>query len=192
LAAANGEDEVSAENKARFVSVALPHLDDAYILARWVTGDSDGAHNVVQDAYTRTYSAADRFSDRNARAWVLTLVRHTAYIWLQMNRPTAHTTVKDFEAAETLQVPPGSIGPGVEIMEVDGIDVSRLEAAIADLPILLRETLILKDVLGLHYREIAAITGVPIGMVLSRLARARGRLMTKVRRRDNDAGLGSW
>jgi RNA polymerase sigma factor (sigma-70 family) len=171
-------DRMSArEANARFAAVVLPHLDDAYALARWLTRNRDDAEDVVQDACLRAFRAIAGFADGNARAWVLTIVRHTAYAWLRKNHPAALIMVEDLEAVEHQQADPAALD--VETPETALIakgDAERLEAVIAALPAPFRETLVLRDLQGLAYREIAAVTQVPVGTVMSRLARARRRL----------------
>jgi RNA polymerase sigma-70 factor (ECF subfamily) len=165
----------SGDANARFRSVVLPHLDDAYALARWLTGSRADSEDVVQDACLRALRGIGNFSNGNARAWVLTIVRHTAYSWLHKNRPAALVPVEDVEAVKRTQ----SIELDVETPETALIaqdDATLLEAAIAALPAPFRETLLLREVQELRYREIAEVTGVSIGTVMSRLARARGRL----------------
>jgi len=164
------------ERGARFASVVLPHLADAYALARWLTGNSADAEDVVQDACLHAFRGIGNFSNGNARAWVLTIVRRTAYTWLGKNRPAALVLVEDVE-----DVGRGQSGePDVETPETALIakaDAGLLEAAIAALPAPFRETLVLRDLQGLAYREIAGVTEVPVGTVMSRLARARQRLI---------------
>jgi len=161
---------------ARFRSAVLPHLGDAYSLARWITGNRADAEDVVQDAFLRAFRGIGNFSKGNDRAWVLTIVRHTAYTWMHKNRPTALVLVEDVEGI-------GGAEPrewDVETPETALIakaDAAGLQAAIAALPTPYRETMILRDLQGLSYREIAEVTGVPIGTVMSRLARARRRLI---------------
>jgi RNA polymerase sigma-70 factor (ECF subfamily) len=131
----------------------------------------------VQDACLRALRGIGNFSNGNARAWVLTIVRHTAYSWLHKNRPAALVPVEDIEAVKHTQ----SIELDVETPETALIaqdDATLLKAAIATLPAPLRETLVLREVQELSYREIAEVTGVPIGTVMSRLARARGRIIS--------------
>jgi RNA polymerase sigma-70 factor, ECF subfamily len=165
-----------SERNARFATVVLPHLADAYALARWLTGNSADAEDVVQDACLHAFRGIGNFSGGNARAWVLTIVRHTAYTWLGKNRPAALVLVEDVE-----DVGRGQSGePDVETPETALIakaDAGLLEAAIAALPAPFRETLVLRDLKGLAYREIAGVTEVPVGTVMSRLARARQRLI---------------
>ena len=165
----------------RFRTVVLPHLADAYGLARWLTGDRADAEDVVQDACLRAHRALGGFSGSNARAWLLAIVRNAAYDWLRKNRSATVIAVDDLAALEqALPVRDAAERPGSETPEAALIaktESARLEAAIAGLPPLFRETLVLRDVQGLNYREVAEVTGVPIGTVMSRLARARRHLM---------------
>lgn len=161
---------------ARFRQVVLPYLNDAYALARWLTGNRADAEDVVQDACLRAFRGIGQFSDGNARAWVLTIVRHTAYQWLQKNRPAALVQVEDLETVRPAQSSEWEVETP-EAAFIAKADALLLEFAIAALPATARETLVLRDIQGLAYREIAEVTGVPIGTVMSQLARARGRLI---------------
>ena len=169
------------EDQARFRTVVLPHLDDCYRLARWLTGNRADAEDVVQEACLDAFRGITGFNGSHARAWVLTIVRHAAYRWLRKNRPAALVVVDDLEAvgAPGTQVAHGAETP--EAALIAQADAARLEQAIAALPVPFRETLVLRDVNGLDYRDIADVTGVPIGTVMSRLARARRRLITTLR-----------
>ena len=170
-----------ADSRTRFANVVTPHLDDAYGLARWVTGNRADAEDVVQEACLRAFRGIAGFSGSNARAWVLAIVRNAAYDWLRKNRPAAMVQVEDLEKVEHLQARDSAAvarGPDdPETALIARADEFRLQAAIEALPAVFRETLVLRDVQGLGYREIAEITGVPIGTVMSRLARARDRLI---------------
>ena len=174
----------SEDDQARFASVVLPHLADAYALARWLTGDRADAEDVVQEACLRAFRGIGGFAGVNARAWVLTIVRHAAYTWLGKNRSASLVMVDDLEAVEQKQSRAGAAfeqaPPTPEAELIAKADARRLEAAIAELPVPFRETLVLRDVQGLDYREIAQVTKVPIGTVMSRLARARGRLIASM------------
>jgi RNA polymerase sigma factor (sigma-70 family) len=171
------------DDHARFASLVLPHLGDAYSLARWITGSRADAEDVVQDSCLRAFRAIGGLADGSARPWVLTIVRNTAYTWLRKNRPSAVLVVEDLEAVERAQAIPGD--PDSETPETTLIaktDAAGLEAAIAALPMPYRETMILRDVQGLSYREIGGVTGVPIGTVMSRLARGRNQVIKAIRR----------
>jgi RNA polymerase sigma factor (sigma-70 family) len=174
----------SEDDQARFASVVVPHLADAYALARWLTGDRADAEDVVQEACLRAFRGIGGFAGVNARAWVLTIVRHAAYTWLGKNRSASLVMVDDLEAVEQKRSSAGAAfeqapqTPEAEL--IAKADARRLEAAIAELPVPFRETLVLRDVQGLDYREISEVTKVPIGTVMSRLARARRRLIERI------------
>jgi RNA polymerase sigma-70 factor (ECF subfamily) len=173
--------QAGGDERTRFATVVVPHLGDAFALARWLTGNRADAEDVVQEASLRAYRAIGGFADGNARAWVLTIVRHTAYTWLRRNRSASLVMVDDLEAVERTRVDPSdrdNATPETEL--IAKADAARLEAAIAELPAPFKETLVLRDIQGLDYREIAEITEVPIGTVMSRLARARRRLAARI------------
>ena len=164
-----------------FAELLLPHLDSAYNLARWLVRNGDDAEDVVQEACLRAYRAIGTFADGNPRAWVLTIVRHTAYTWLRRNRSASLVMVDDLEAVERAHTDAGDQEKSTPETElIAKADAARLESAIAELPAPFKETLVLRDVQGLDYREIADITEVPIGTVMSRLARARRRLVLRL------------
>jgi len=167
------------DSRTRFANVVIPHLDDAYSLARWVTGNRADAEDVVQEACLRALRGIGGFSGGNGRAWVLTIVRNAAYDWLRKNRSPAVVHMDDLEAVERMRIvddtTPGPDNP--EAALIARADEAKLDAAILSLPTVFRETLVLRDVQGLDYREIAAITDVPIGTVMSRLARARRKVI---------------
>jgi RNA polymerase sigma-70 factor (ECF subfamily) len=168
----------SDDDRARFSTVVLPHLGDAYALARWLTGDRADAEDVVQEACLRAFRGIGGFAGTNARAWLLTIVRHAAYTWLGKNRSASLLVVEDLEAVEQQQQASAAAAFGQDAQTPEAAliakaDAQRLESAIAELPLPFRETLVLRDVQGLDYREIAEVTKVPIGTVMSRLARAR-------------------
>jgi RNA polymerase sigma-70 factor, ECF subfamily len=175
------ENGTEADDRARFRSVVLPHLDAAYNFAYWLTGNRTDAEDVVQDASLRAFRAIRGFSGGNTRAWVLRIVRNNAYDWLRENRPATVSTVEDLEAVEAEHAKPGD--PDAEARGTALIAKSNAEqicAAIAALPAPFRETLVLRDIEGLDYSEIAEATDAPIGSVMSRLAQARGRLITTI------------
>jgi RNA polymerase sigma-70 factor (ECF subfamily) len=169
------------EDQARFRAVVLPHLPDAYALARWLTGNVTDAEDVVQEACLRAFRGIGTFSGGNARAWLLTITRNAAFTWLAKNRPAAVIGVDDLEEVERREMArelPMDKNPEAEL--IARTDARELEAAIAQLPVPFREALVLRDVQGLDYREIAQVTKAPIGTVMSRLARARTRLIAGI------------
>jgi RNA polymerase sigma factor (sigma-70 family) len=181
---------VADEDQARFRSVVLPHLADAYALARWLTGNATDAEDVVQEACLRAFRGIRGFAGGNARAWLLTITRHAAFTWLSKNRSSALLVVDDLEETERKELSKGFPFEASETPEAALIakaDTNRLESAIAQLPVPFREALVLRDVQGLDYREIAQVTKVPIGTVMSRLARARRRLVASIAKDETQA-----
>jgi RNA polymerase sigma factor (sigma-70 family) len=179
LVGSDARDSLSGlDDNARFRSVVMPHIDDAYRLARWLTGNRTDAEDVVQDASLRAFRAIREFAGGSSRSWVLSIVRNTTYSWLRKNRPAAVITVEDLESVELEHATPRDAdGESPEAVLIAKVDAEQLRAAIAALPTPFRETLVLRDIEGLDYREIAEATEVPIGTVMSRLARARRRLI---------------
>ena len=171
------------DDQARFRRVVLPHLSDAFALARWIVGNPTDAEDVVQDACLRAFRGIDGYAGGNARAWLLTITRNAAFTWLSKNRSGTVFGVDDVEEVERKELDRGLPMEGSETPEAALIakaDANRLEAAIAQLPVPFREALVLRDVQGLDYREIAQVIKVPIGTVMSRLARARSRLIAGI------------
>ena len=162
-------------DQARFAAVFLPHLTDAYRLARWLTGSAADAEDVVQEAALRAFKGILGFSGGNARAWTLTITRNSAYSWLAKNRPAMIVLVEDATEAEAQA---GDLVSGTTPMTPEAELVLRAEAeevrrAMAALSPPFREVLVLREIHELDYRTIAAVVGIPIGTVMSRLARAR-------------------
>jgi RNA polymerase sigma-70 factor (ECF subfamily) len=155
-----------------FAAVVMPHLDDAYALARWLSGNSADAEDIVQEACLRALRGLDRYAGGNARAWLLAITRNTAFTWLARNRPKAVVISDEIE-----NLPRSDDAATPEEALIAKADAAAIELAIAALPPPFKETLVLRDINGLSYRDIAEITGAPVGTVMSRLARARGLLM---------------
>ena len=155
-----------------FDEIVLPHLDAAHNLARWLVRGSDAAEDVVQEACLRAFRYFGTFRGGNARAWLLTIVRTTAFSWLQKNRAQQLAT----EFNEDIHSVGGeALNP--ETLLLQRADTRWLEQAMNQLPVRLREVLMLRELEGLSYKEIAEVVGVPIGTVMSTLFRARERLL---------------
>ena len=170
------------EGRSKFDVVVVPHLPEAFSLARWLTSNRTDAEDVVQEACLRAFRAIETFSGGSPRAWILTIVRRTAYTWLSKNRMPGLVALPDLNVGERALAELGGDEDGSnrttpEAELIAKADSARLEAAIAALPLPFREAFILRDVQGLEYREIAEVTGMPLGTVMSRLARARRRLI---------------
>ena len=184
---------IENDRNSRFSEVVLPHLSDALTTALWLTGDRADAEDVVQEACLRAFRAIATFSGGNTRAWVLAIVRNTAYSWLQKNRRSELIPVDDLDAEERVQAERGAnieelISVNQEADLIARADEAHLREEIEKLPAEFREALVLRDIQGLEYREIAEITLVPVGTVMSRLARARRRLVTALSQESGDHG----
>lgn len=182
----SGGEMGGGENRhQRFARLVLPYLGDAYSLAHWITANRADAEDVVQDASLRAFRAIASVAEGNSRAWLLTIVRNTAYTWLRKNRPSAVVVVDDLEAVESAQVVTTELDRETpETALIAKTDAASLETAISELPPAYRETLILRDVHGLGYREISQVTSVPIGTVMSRLARGRAQVIKTIGRKS--------
>ena len=169
----------SQDAKRRFGNVVLPYLADAHALAYWLTRNHADSQDVVQDACLRALHGIGNFSGGDARTWVMTIVRRTAYDWLNKNRPVAIVQSEDLENADRSRRPEPDTGAPERCL-IDGEERRQLESAVAALPAHYRQTLALRHVRGLSYREIAESTGISIGTVMSRLSRARLHLITRM------------
>jgi RNA polymerase sigma factor (sigma-70 family) len=158
---------------ARFEQTILPHLDAAYNLARWLTRNEHDAEDMVQEAYLRAFKFFDAFHGVDGRAWLLTIVRNTCYTWLQQNRAREITTVFD-EEIHSIDVDSDTSNPAT--LALQSADHQTLRQALDELPMEFREVVVLRDLEGFSYKEIADIANIPTGTVMSRLARARERL----------------
>jgi RNA polymerase sigma factor (sigma-70 family) len=161
--------------------MVLPHLDDAFGLARWLTGNSTDAEDVVQDACLKALAALDTAAIDRPRAWLLTIVRNTAFTWLAKNRPKTVVLTDDEALLETAGLKaPGEPAPNPEEALIAAAGETALAAAMDALPHLYREVVVLRDIEGLSYREISTAIGAPVGTVMSRLARGRAQLIDRL------------
>lgn len=147
----------------------MPHFDAAYNLARWLTRRAEDADDVVQEAYLRAFTFFDGFRGGDGRAWLFTIVRNTCYTWLRKNHGQELMTEFD----ETLHSEPAE---SPETQQLRRADSEMVRESLNKLPAEFREVLVLREMEGLSYKEIAGITGIAIGTVMSRLSRARRRL----------------
>jgi RNA polymerase sigma-70 factor (ECF subfamily) len=164
--------EVGAVSRAELERVVLPHLDAAYNLARWLVRNPADAEDVVQEACLRAVRFIGGYREGDARAWLLRIVRNSAYSFLEKNRPSELS--EEFD--ETLHVPEGAELSGVEADLGRAADNEMLKAALEALPVRFREALILRELESLSYKEISEVMQIPIGTVMSSLARGRERL----------------
>ena len=157
---------------SRFEELVLPHLDAAHNLARWLTRDPDDAEDVAQEACLRALKYIGALHGNDARAWFLTIVRHAFYDWCRRNRPAE--IARDDGTAIEIAVDEAAIDP--EQAALRGAESRLLADAVAELPLPYREVIILRELEELSYKEIARVADIPVGTVMSRLARARGLL----------------
>jgi RNA polymerase sigma-70 factor (ECF subfamily) len=169
----------------------MPHLDAAYNLARWLSGSPSDADDVVQEAYLRAFRFFSGFEDgdeSNARGWLLAIVRNTWFTEWRRRVQLADATPYDEEIAGDQALPGWSDDAGVspETLAVRKDEVQLVHRALESLPLVFREVLVLRELEDMSYKEVAAITGVPIGTVMSRLARGRKMLAAAVRAAQGD------
>jgi RNA polymerase sigma-70 factor (ECF subfamily) len=159
------------EQQKRFELLALPHLNAAFNLARWLTRNDHDAQDVVQDAFVRALRYIGGFRGDNARSWLLQIVRNTCFSWMKENRPAEVVAFEDNE--HELENLPGPVADEPHTIALRNADRAQINRAIAALPIAYREVLVLRELEDCSYSDIARIADIPLGTVMSRLARAR-------------------
>jgi RNA polymerase sigma-70 factor (ECF subfamily) len=169
--------ELGLEDRVRFEQSVLPHVDAAFNLARWLLRGRTDAEDVAQEALLRACRFFRGFHGENARAWLLQIVRNTCYTWLEKNRPLELS----MEFDEELHQQPGATP---ETLAIAGDDRKHLILALETLPPRFREVLVLRELEGCSYKEIAAITSIPIGTVMSSLSRARHQLYSALAHKE--------
>jgi RNA polymerase sigma factor (sigma-70 family) len=160
----------SARERARFEQTVMPHLNAAYNLARWLTRNPEDAEDLVQDAYLRAFRSFDTFQGEDGRAWLLAVVRNTCLSWLRKkgHQPTAEFDEQVHSTADQ--------SPDAESILLNQAAVGSLHDCLEALPLEFREAIVLRELEELSYKEIADIARVPVGTVMSRIARGRKRL----------------
>jgi RNA polymerase sigma-70 factor (ECF subfamily) len=158
-----------------FEEAVLPHLRAAYNLARWLTRDETDAEDVVQEAYLRAFKHFGSFHGGDGRPWLLAVVRNTCYTWMQHNRSPELTIPLDDELHD---IESKDLNPEARLLQ--SADTQMVRQALEDLPVEFREVLVLRELEDLSYKQIADVVGIPIGTVMSRLARARKRLQERL------------
>lgn len=165
---------------SRFERLALPCMDAAYNLAFWLVRSRVDAEDIVQEAYLRALRSFDTFRGDEMRPWLLAIVRNAAYRWLNHRRRAGNVvSLEEAYAGSTGEEPGVQIAadePSAEARLIGDAERDYVVRALAELPPAFREVLVLRELEGLSYREIAEVTGAPIGTVMSRLSRGRGEL----------------
>ena len=172
-----GEEKRRSGRAGTFEEVVLPHLDAAYNFARWLVRNTHDAEDIVQEAYLRAFKFFGGYQGGDARAWVLKIVRNTSYSFFEKNRPA--DLAEEFD--EKIHTGSKEL-PGVEAALLQSADSRMLREALDDLPVNFREVLVLRELEGMSYKEIAEVIGVPIGTVMSGLARGRAQLRERLLR----------
>ena len=165
------------EQRAQFERLVMPHLDAAYNLARWLAGNDHDAEDIAQEACVRAFRFVGGCRNSDGRAWLLTIVRNTAYSWLKKNRSQPLVSIDDDECGE---IEDQSSSGGLSHIP----DKDVLRAALEALPLQFREVLVLRELEGFSYKEIAEVAEVPVGTVMSRLARARRQLQSTLKGKE--------
>jgi RNA polymerase sigma factor (sigma-70 family) len=169
------------DERSAFDEIFLPYLPEAYRLAQWLAGNASDAEDIVQEAAIRAFRGIKSFGAVNARAWSLTIVRNTALSWLAKNRSRKVTYIDDLSAADQQAVETeGLHGARIETPEETALlkaDAEEIQNALTKLPAQFREVIVLRELNQMNYRDIAEITNVPVGTVMSRLSRGRQLLL---------------
>lgn len=166
----------------RFEQAVLPHLDSAYNLARWLVRNDHDAEDLVQEACLRALKSFEGFRGGDSRAWLLAIVRNSCYTWLEQNRALTAAFDEEIHTASDPSETP-------EALLLRNVDASLVNDALGELPPKFREAIVLREMEGMSYHEIAALCGIPLGTVMSRLARARQRLEEILRRPGEQGAL---
>ena len=169
-------DLLEPRDNERFERLVMPHMDAAFNFARWLLRSRADAEDAAQEAMVRAVRFFGGFQGGDPRAWLLRIVRNTCYSWLEKNRPAE--LMMEFD--ETIHLTDTGASPEASALAAD--ERQRLSAALESLPARSREVLVLRELEGCSYKEISAITGIPMGTVMSTLARARERLQETLRR----------
>jgi RNA polymerase sigma-70 factor, ECF subfamily len=160
---------LDSQDQMRFETLVLPHLDAAFNLARWLLRSGADAEDAAQEAMLRAYRFFHGFRGGDVRAWLLQIVRNTCFTWMEKNRHGKDLS----EFGEELH---GRTGSTPESLAIAADNRGRLTQALECLPSRFREVIVLRELEGCSYKEIATITSIPIGTVMSTLSRARRQL----------------
>jgi RNA polymerase sigma factor (sigma-70 family) len=176
-----------SDSTERFEKLVLPHMHSAFNVARWLTRNDQDAQDVVQEAYVRAFRFFAGFRGGDARAWLLAIVRNTFNTWYQQNRGHMADTTTFEEDTHSPQADCGQQDDGPEAMLIRSQSQKRVHKALGSLRLEYREVIVLRELEDLSYKEIAAIVGIPMGTVMSRLGRARQQLAARLGSADQEA-----
>jgi RNA polymerase sigma factor (sigma-70 family) len=184
----------ASSRRARFEREVLPHLDAAYNLARWLLRNDQDAEDVTQDSMLRAYRFFDGFRGANAKAWLLAIVRNASYSWLARKRLSASVVGADVSphADDADPIDSAATEATPESLLSTKVELAALQGSLDELPVEYREVLVLRELEELSYKEISAAADIPLGTVMSRLARARALLQRKLAlrlRKENGRGV---
>ena len=172
---------IGLDNRTQqFEALVLPHLDAAYNLARWLLKDDHSARDAVQDAYLRALRFFGHLKGEEARPWLLAIVRNSCYSLLGKRRQSEQVEFDEERDSEFAEPASASYGGDPQAILLRKIESKRLDEAIERLPSVFREVIVLRELEELAYDEIAQITNVPVGTVMSRLSRARALLRARL------------
>jgi RNA polymerase sigma-70 factor (ECF subfamily) len=174
-------DVLDSQDQVRFEMLVLPHLDAAFNLARWLLRSGADAEDAGQEAMLRAYRFFHGFHGADVRAWLLQIVRNTCFTWMEKNRRVKGMAEFDEELH-------GPSGPNPEVLAIAADSRGRLTHALESLPQRFREVIVLRELEGCSYKEIATITSIPIGTVMSTLSRARRQLQLALRDPAREGG----
>jgi RNA polymerase sigma-70 factor, ECF subfamily len=180
----------TTEGAARFEQAVLPHMDAAYNLARWLVRNPQDAEDIVQESYLRAYKFWAGFQGGDSRAWLLKIVRNTSYTFLDKNRPAAQSEEFDEKIHSAAPAVPAS--PDAEASMIRTVESRMLREALEELPVNFREILVLRELEELSYKQISEMLEVPVGTVMSSLARGRERLreiLLRLRAKEGTRGM---
>lgn len=173
----------------QFERQMLGHMNSAYNLARWITGHDQDAEDVVQEAYIRAFRGYEKYTDINSLSWLLTIVRNTSYNWLKSKHDYKHLIEFDESVHSSSNEPSFIIERDQGLRQDNILNTSNfkdtLHNALIKMPLIFREVIVLHEIEGLSYKEIADIASIPVGTVMSRLSRGRSRLQKTLSTRSN-------
>jgi RNA polymerase sigma-70 factor, ECF subfamily len=177
---------IDGRPQSAFTEAVLPHLDEAYNLARWLTGSRSDAEDVVQEALLKAFKYFSGLRGSDARPWLLTIVRRACFSWLRANRPRQLVFTDDDAALEAqnratvVTLHPRAADTPESLLSEKEVK-AQLNAAVEALPPHYREVVVLRELHNLSYKQIADIAEIPVGTVMSRLARARNVLLNRMK-----------